>query len=59
MLTTSSLKDKAPRAPRDIALPVALVEALEDDPEMSGVPHALTPGLQNSYAMAVAVADGT
>ena len=43
-----------PKTPRDITLPVELVEALDADPEQAEAFHALTPGRQRSYVINLA-----
>ncbi len=42
------------KAVRDIALPDALVEALDMDPELAEAFHGLTPGRQRSYVINLA-----
>jgi uncharacterized protein YdeI (YjbR/CyaY-like superfamily) len=44
---------RQPREKIEIELPDELVEALDDDPELAGAFHALTPGRQRSYVFAV------
>jgi uncharacterized protein YdeI (YjbR/CyaY-like superfamily) len=45
---------KAERGRVAFELPEELVEAMEVDPELAGAFHALTPGRQRSYAIALA-----
>ncbi len=47
---------KAKRGTAEVALPEELVEALEADPELAEAFHALTPGRQRSYVIALASA---
>jgi len=44
---------KAPKVVRELALPEELIAALDADPAMAEAFHALTPGRQKSYAIAV------
>jgi uncharacterized protein YdeI (YjbR/CyaY-like superfamily) len=47
---------RAPRAERDLDLPEEMIEALDTDAELAEAFHALTPGRQRSYAIALASA---
>lgn len=47
---------KAGRGTAEVALPEELVEALDADPELAEAFHALTPGRQRSYVIALASA---
>ena len=47
---------KPPKDNREIELPIELVEALECDHELSTAFHALTPGRQRSYVIALSSA---
>ncbi|MCU0709303.1 MAG: YdeI/OmpD-associated family protein [Pirellula sp.] len=47
---------KPPKENREIELPIELVEALERDSELSIAFHALTPGRQRSYVIALSSA---
>jgi uncharacterized protein YdeI (YjbR/CyaY-like superfamily) len=45
---------KPAREPQDLELPIELVDALDDDPELAEAFHALTPGRQRSYVINLA-----
>jgi len=45
-----------PKQPADLDLPADLIEALDADPELASAFHALTPGRQKSYVIALAPA---
>ncbi len=47
---------RAPKDQTDIELPDLLVEALDADPELAEAFHALTPGRQRSYVIALSSA---
>lgn len=42
---------RPPEAPREIALPEELIDALDADPALAEAFHALTPGRQRSYVL--------
>ncbi len=47
---------RAPKAARDLDLPDELTDALDADPDLAEAFHALTPGRQRSYVIALASA---
>ena len=44
---------KAQKVTREIELPEEMIEAMDADPELAEAFHALTPGRQNSYVIAL------
>ena len=44
---------KPPKQPSEIELPEELIAALDDDPDLAEAFHALTPGRQKSYVIAL------
>ncbi len=47
---------KAPRDARTLELPIELVDAMDEDPELAEAFHRLTPGRQRSYAIVLSAA---
>ena len=47
---------RAPKTPPEVDVPLELVEAMDADPALAEAFHALTPGRQRSYAIALSSA---
>ncbi len=47
---------KAPRDAHTLELPIELVDAMDEDPELAEAFHRLTPGRQRSYAIVLSAA---